>query len=91
MGGARAPSRHPPGYATESSAKESLRSAKNVVFSLFCILVGGPMGRAIAPPAPPSGYATGYSQSGAMFRLVKHSFSNLRSKLLTDDVIKKRL
>ena len=29
-----------------------------------------------------------YSQSGAMFRLVKHSFSNLRSKLLTDDVIK---
>ena len=26
-------------------------------------------------------------QSGAMFRLVKHSFSNLRSKLLIDDVI----
>ena len=25
------------------------------------------------------------------FRLVKHSFSYLRSKLLTDDVIKKRL
>ena len=26
-----------------------------------------------------------------MFCLVKHSFSNLRSKLVTDDVIKKRL
>ena len=26
-------------------------------------------------------------QSGVMFRLVKHSFSNLRSKLLIDDVI----
>ena len=39
-------------------AKESLRSAKNVVFSLFCILVGRPMGGAIAPPAPPPSYAT---------------------------------
>ena len=28
---------------------------------------------------------------GAMFRLVKHSFSYLQSQLLTDDVIKKRL
>ena len=27
-------------------------------------------------------------KSVAMFRLVKHSFSNLRSKLLSDDVIK---
>ena len=26
-------------------------------------------------------------QSGAMFYLVKYSFSNLRSKLVTDDVI----
>ena len=29
-----------------------------------------------------------YSHSVAMFRLVKHSFSNLRSKLVADDVIK---
>ena len=37
-----------------SSAKESLRSAKNVVFFLFCILVGRPMGGVIAsPPRPP--------------------------------------
>ena len=34
-----------------SSAKDSLRSAKNVVFSLFCILVGSPLAR---PPTPPN-------------------------------------
>ena len=37
-------------FLVQSSAKESLRSAKNVVFSLFCILVGRPMEGAIAPP-----------------------------------------
>ena len=40
-------------FLVQSSAKESLRSAKHVVFSLLCILVGRPMGGAIAPPAPP--------------------------------------
>ena len=36
-----------------SRAKESLRSAKNVVFSLFCIFVGRPMWVGyIAPPLP---------------------------------------
>ena len=37
-----------------SSPKTSLRSAKNVVFFLFCILVDRPMGGgAKAPPPPP--------------------------------------
>ena len=40
--------------------KRVLEALKNVLFSLFCILVGRPMGGgATAPPTPP-GYATGY-------------------------------
>ena len=38
-----------------SSAKDSFRSAKNVVVFLFCILVGRPM---VGLYAPSSGYAT---------------------------------
>ena len=38
--------------------KNSLSSAKNVIFSLFCILVDRPWGGAIAPPPRPSGCAT---------------------------------
>ena len=41
-------------FLVNSSAKDSLRRAKNVVFFLFCILVDRPMGE----PAP--GYATGH-------------------------------
>ena len=44
-------------FLVHSSAKNSLRSAKNVVFFLFCILVNRPMW-AIVPPPPPPGYAT---------------------------------
>ena len=40
-------------FLVQSSAKKSLRSAKNVIFFLFCILVGRPMGMAVAPPPPP--------------------------------------
>ena len=36
-----------------SSAKDSLRRAKNVVFSLFCIFVDKPMGGALALSPPP--------------------------------------
>ena len=46
-------------FLVNSSAKDSLRRAKNVVFFLFCILVNRPMGGDIAPPPAP-GYATGY-------------------------------
>ena len=41
--------------------KDSLGRAKNVVFSLFCILVERPMGGLLAPPSAhpnPPGYAT---------------------------------
>ena len=48
-------------FLVKSSAKDSLRRAKNVVFFLFCILFDRPMGGgAVAPPCPP-GYATGVS------------------------------
>ena len=41
-------------FLVNSSAKNSLRRANDVVFFLFCVLVSRPMGGAIAPP----GYAT---------------------------------
>ena len=40
-------------FLVNSSAKDSLRRAKNVVFLLFCILVNRPMEGDIAPPPPP--------------------------------------
>ena len=40
-------------FLVNSSAKDSLRTAKNVVFFLFFILVDRPMGGAIAPPPRP--------------------------------------
>ena len=41
-------------FLVYSSAKDSLRSAKNMVFFLFSILVGRPIiGGAIAPRSPP--------------------------------------
>ena len=55
-------------FLVNSSPKNSLERAKNVVFFLFCILVDKPMGRggggggggrAIVTPAPLPGYATG--------------------------------
>ena len=51
-------------FLVQSRAKESLRSAKNVVFSLFCILVGRSMGGGgggAIDPLPSPGYATGQS------------------------------
>ena len=44
-------------FLVYSRAKHSLRSAKNKVFFLLCILADSPMARAIAPP---HGYATAY-------------------------------
>ena len=40
-------------FLIDSSPKNSLRSAKNVVFFLFCILVDRPMKVATALPPPP--------------------------------------
>ena len=40
-------------FLVQSSAKESLKSAKTVVFSLYCILIGRPMGGGYSPPRPP--------------------------------------
>ena len=40
-------------FLVHSSAKSSLRRAKNVLFVLFSILVDRIMEEAIAPPAPP--------------------------------------
>ena len=49
-------------FLVDSSAKSSLRSAKNVVFFLFSILVYRPMGGYNLPPPP--AYATeSYSDS----------------------------
>ena len=39
-------------FLVNSSAKNSLKRAKNVVFSLFCILVDRPMGGAVFPASP---------------------------------------
>ena len=39
-------------FLVHFSTKNSFRSAKNVVFFLFCILVDKPMGRATAPSSP---------------------------------------
>ena len=41
-------------FLVHSSPKNSLRSAKNVVFSLFCILVDRPIRGATAPAPYPS-------------------------------------
>ena len=47
-------------FLVHSSAKNSLKRPKNVVFFLFCVLVDRPMGEAIGPPPPrfPPGCAT---------------------------------
>ena len=45
-------------FLVHSSAKNSLRRAKNVAFLLFCIWVDRPMGRIQPPPPAPPGYAT---------------------------------
>ena len=45
-------------YLVHSSAFKGLKSAKNVVFFSFCILVDMPMGGGLQPPRPPPGYTT---------------------------------
>ena len=45
-------------FSVHSSAKDSLRSAKNVIFLLLCILINKPMGDIIAPLPGRPGYAT---------------------------------
>ena len=47
-------------FLVHSSPKNSLWSAKNVVFFLFCILADRPMKVATAPPPTPTGYTTGF-------------------------------
>ena len=55
-------------FLVNSSAKNSLKRAKNVIFFLFCILVGRPMEGGYSPRLP-HGYATAgtasyYGKSG---------------------------
>ena len=44
----------------QCNKKNSLRSAENVIFSFFCILVDRPIGGYYAPCPPPGGYATNH-------------------------------
>ena len=65
-------------FLVNSSAKNSLRRAKNVVFFLFCILVDRPMGRAIASPRTPLPLATLLTQNiTTMKRLKTHPHNHV--------------
>ena len=51
-------------YLLHSSAFNGLKSAKNVVFFSFCILVDMPMGGGYSPPPPPAPLAMLMTPSG---------------------------